>query len=190
VTVLATEEARRLSHSYLGTEHLLLGLIHEGEGVAAQVLAALNIELDAVRKEVERIIGFGQRAPSGHIPFTPRAKKVLELALREALQLGNNYIGTEHILLGIISEGEGVAAQVLVTLGADLETTRMKVVEVVGGDRREPGGNKPERNMQVWNILNRLAQRPDDHEVVDYQFMTTEKNGEITETLTIRWRPQ
>jgi ATP-dependent Clp protease ATP-binding subunit ClpC len=120
VVVLAQEEARMLSHNYIGTEHILLGLIHEGEGVAAKALESLGISLEAVRAQVEEIIGQGQQAPSGHIPFTPRAKKVLELSLREALQLGHNYIGTEHILLGLIREGEGVAAQVLVKLGADL----------------------------------------------------------------------
>ena len=118
VVVLAQEEARMLNHNYIGTEHILLGLIHEGEGVAAKALESLGISLEAVRQQVEEIIGQGQQAPSGHIPFTPRAKKVLELSLREALQLGHNYIGTEHILLGLIREGEGVAAQVLVKLGA------------------------------------------------------------------------
>ena len=120
VVVLAQEEARLLNHNYIGTEHILLGLIHEGEGVAAKALESLGISLEAVRAQVEEIIGHGGQAPSGHIPFTPRAKKVLELSLREALQLGHNYIGTEHILLGLIREGEGVAAQVLVKLGADL----------------------------------------------------------------------
>ena len=120
VVVLAQEEARLLNHSYIGTEHILLGLIHEGEGVAAKALESLSISLEAVRNQVEEIIGQGGSSPSGHIPFTPRAKKVLELSLREALQLGHNYIGTEHILLGLIREGEGVAAQVLVKLGADL----------------------------------------------------------------------
>ena len=120
VVVLAQEEAKMLNHNYIGTEHLLLGLIHEGEGVAAKSLESLDISLDAVREQVQEIIGQGQQQPTGHIPFTPRAKKVLELSLREALQLGHNYIGTEHILLGLIREGEGVAAQVLVKLGADL----------------------------------------------------------------------
>ena len=106
VVVLAQEEARMLNHNYIGTEHILLGLIHEGEGVAAKALESLGISLEAVREQVEEIIGQGQQAPSGHIPFTPRAKKVLELSLREALQLGHNYIGTEHILLGLIREGE------------------------------------------------------------------------------------
>ncbi len=131
--VLAQEEARLLQHNYIGTEHLLLGLIHEGEGVAAKALESLGIGLDAVRQQVEEIIGRGQHAQSGHIPFTPRAKKVLELALREAIQLGHNYIGTEHILLGLIREADGVAAQVLVRLGADLNRTRQRVIEVLHG---------------------------------------------------------
>jgi ATP-dependent Clp protease ATP-binding subunit ClpC len=133
VVVLAQEEARMLNHNYIGTEHILLGLIHEGEGVAAKALESLNISLEAVRSQVEEIIGQGQQAPSGHIPFTPRAKKVLELSLREALQLGHNYIGTEHILLGLIREGEGVAAQVLVKLGADLNRVRQQVIQLLSG---------------------------------------------------------
>jgi ATP-dependent Clp protease ATP-binding subunit ClpC len=133
VVVLAQEEARMLNHNYIGTEHILLGLIHEGEGVAAKALESLGISLDAVRNQVEEIIGQGQQAPSGHIPFTPRAKKVLELSLREALQLGHNYIGTEHILLGLIREGEGVAAQVLVKLGADLNKVRQQVIQLLSG---------------------------------------------------------
>ena len=133
VVVLAQEEARLLNHSYIGTEHILLGLIHEGEGVAAKALESLNISLEAVRAQVEEIIGQGGSSPSGHIPFTPRAKKVLELSLREALQLGHNYIGTEHILLGLIREGEGVAAQVLVKLGADLSRVRQQVIQLLSG---------------------------------------------------------
>jgi ATP-dependent Clp protease ATP-binding subunit ClpC len=133
VVVLAQEEARMLNHNYIGTEHILLGLIHEGEGVAAKALESLGISLDAVREQVQEIIGQGQQAPSGHIPFTPRAKKVLELSLREALQLGHNYIGTEHILLGLIREGEGVAAQVLVKLGADLNRVRQQVIQLLSG---------------------------------------------------------
>ncbi|OMH25447.1 NDP-hexose 4-ketoreductase [Tersicoccus phoenicis] len=133
VVVLAQEEARMLNHNYIGTEHILLGLIHEGEGVAAKALESLNISLGAVREQVQEIIGQGQQAPSGHIPFTPRAKKVLELSLREALQLGHSYIGTEHILLGLIREGEGVAAQVLVKLGADLSRVRNQVIQLLSG---------------------------------------------------------
>jgi ATP-dependent Clp protease ATP-binding subunit ClpC len=133
VVVLAQEEARLLNHNYIGTEHILLGLIHEGEGVAAKALESLGISLEAVRQQVEEIIGQGGASPSGHIPFTPRAKKVLELSLREALQLGHNYIGTEHILLGLIREGEGVAAQVLVKLGADLSRVRQQVIQLLSG---------------------------------------------------------
>src|SRR5450756_2115218 len=141
VVVLAQEEARMLNHNYIGTEHILLGLIHEGEGVAAKALESLGISLEGVRSQVEEIIGQGQSAPSGHIPFTPRAKKVLELSLREALQLGHNYIGTEHILLGLIREGEGVAAQVLVKLGADLNRVRQQVIQLLSGYQgKEPQG--------------------------------------------------
>ena len=140
VVVLAQEEARLLNHSYIGTEHILLGLIHEGEGVAAKALESLSISLEAVRNQVEEIIGQGGSSPSGHIPFTPRAKKVLELSLREALQLGHNYIGTEHILLGLIREGEGVAAQVLVKLGADLSRVRQQVIQLLSGYQGPTGG--------------------------------------------------
>jgi ATP-dependent Clp protease ATP-binding subunit ClpC len=144
VVVLAQEEARMLNHNYIGTEHILLGLIHEGEGVAAKALESLGISLEGVRQQVEEIIGQGQQAPSGHIPFTPRAKKVLELSLREALQLGHNYIGTEHILLGLIREGEGVAAQVLVKLGADLNRVRQQVIQLLSGYQgKEPAGSGP-----------------------------------------------
>jgi ATP-dependent Clp protease ATP-binding subunit ClpC len=137
VVVLAQEEARALDHGYIGTEHLLLGLIHEGEGVAAKVLTALGINLDAVRDGVKTVIGRGQHPPAGHIPFTPRAKKVLELSLRESTQLGHNYIGTEHILLGLVREGEGVAAQVLVNLGADLSRVRQQVIQLLHGGAGE-----------------------------------------------------
>ncbi|SDT25497.1 ATP-dependent Clp protease ATP-binding subunit ClpC [Actinoplanes derwentensis] len=133
VVVLAQEEARMLNHNYIGTEHILLGLIHEGEGVAAKALESLEISLEAVRRQVEEIIGQGQETPAGHIPFTPRAKRVLELALREALQLGHDYIGTEHILLGLIREGEGVAARVLVKLGADRDRVRQQVIQLISG---------------------------------------------------------
>jgi ATP-dependent Clp protease ATP-binding subunit ClpC len=133
VVVLAQEEARMLNHNYIGTEHILLGLIHEGEGLAAKALENLDISLAAVREQVQEIIGQGQQAPTGHIPFTPRAKKVLEYSLREGLQLGHTYIGTEHILLGLIREGEGVAAQVLVKLGADLNNVRKQVIQLLAG---------------------------------------------------------
>ena len=177
VVVLAQEEARMLNHNYIGTEHILLGLIHEGEGVAAKALESLGISLEAVRQQVEEIIGQGQQAPSGHIPFTPRAKKVLELSLREALQLGHNYIGTEHILLGLIREGEGVAAQVLVKLGAELNRVRSQVLLLLGGRvHEEVGGSEAggipvagaarqspparqaaETPLQLGGILSRLA---------------------------------
>ena len=137
--VLAQEEARLLNHNYIGTEHILLGLIHEGEGVAARGLESLGISLESVRSQVVEIIGQGSQAPSGHIPFTPRAKKVLELSLREALQLGHNYIGTEHILLGLIREGEGVAAQVLQKLGAELHKVRQTVIQLLSGVQGEEG---------------------------------------------------
>ncbi len=143
VVVLAQEEARMLNHNYIGTEHILLGLIHEGEGVAAKALESLSISLEAVREQVEQIIGQGQAAPTGHIPFTPRAKKVLELSLREALQLGHNYIGTEHILLGLIREGEGVAAQVLQKLGADLNRVRQTVIQLLSGYTGGKGEGQP-----------------------------------------------
>jgi hypothetical protein len=141
--VLAQEEAVRLDHNYIGTEHLLLGLVREESGVAAKALEALEISLEAVRARVEEIIGRGKGTPGGHIPFTPRAKKVLELALREALQLGHNYIGTEHVLLGLVREGEGVAAQVLVQLGADKPRVRQQVIQLLsghaGGKESQPG---------------------------------------------------
>jgi len=149
VVVLAQEEARMLNHNYIGTEHILLGLIREGGGVAARTLESLGISLDAVRQQVEEIIGRGQQAPSGHIPFTPRAKKVLELSLRESLQLGHGYIGTEHILFGLLREGDGVGAQVLVRLGADLNRVRLQVIELLhrhqGQDVRIAGSPLGER---------------------------------------------
>lgn len=139
VIVLAQEEARMLNHNYIGTEHILLGLIHEGEGVAAKALESMGISLDDVRNEVEEIIGQGSQPHSGHIPFTPRAKKVLELSLREGLQMGHKYIGTEFLLLGLIREGEGVAAQVLTKLGADLPRVRQQVIQLLSGYE---GGNQ------------------------------------------------
>ncbi|SDI95399.1 ATP-dependent Clp protease ATP-binding subunit ClpC [Frankineae bacterium MT45] len=158
VVVLAQEEARMLNHNYIGTEHILLGLIHEGEGVAAKALESLGISLEAVRQQVEEIIGQGQQAPSGHIPFTPRAKKVLELSLREALQLGHNYIGTEHILLGLIREGEGVAAQVLVKLGADLNRVRQQVIQLLNGyQSKEPAGTAAEATPSTSLVLDQFG---------------------------------
>jgi hypothetical protein len=145
VVVLAQEEARRLKHNYIGTEHLLLGLIKEEEGIAARALAAMGVDLEAVRGRVSEIIGEGggEAGPEGHIPFTPRAKRVLELSLREALQLDQEYIGTEHILLGLLREGEGVAAVVLVQIGADLNRVRQQVFGLLGvsGGRAERGGH-------------------------------------------------
>jgi len=137
VVVLAQEEARMLDHNYIGTEHILLGLIHEGDGIAAKALTSLGVRLDAMRQAVEDIIGRGAEAPSGHIPFTPRSKKVLELSLREALQLGSDYIGTEHILLALIREGDGVAAQVLVGSGVDLNRARQQVIGLLHGRAEE-----------------------------------------------------
>ena len=150
VVVLAQEEARMLNHNYIGTEHLLLGLIHEGEGVAARALESLGISLEAVRHQVEEVIGHGEELPSGHIPFTARAKKVLELSLREAMQLGHNYIGTEHILLGLLREGEGVAAQVLVKLGADRNRVRRQVIQLLHG-------HAPEAMTGLGSIESRLS---------------------------------
>jgi ATP-dependent Clp protease ATP-binding subunit ClpC len=141
VVVLAQEEARMLNHSFIGTEHILLALIHEGDGIGAKALESLGISLDAVRQQVEEIIGRGQHAPYAHIPFTPRAKKALEMSLRESLQLKHGYIGTEHILLGLIREGDGVAAQVLVKQGADLNRARQQVIQLLSS--QQPGQDKP-----------------------------------------------
>jgi hypothetical protein len=136
--VLAQEEARMLNHGYIGTEHILLGLVHEGEGIAAQSLRSLGLSMEAARGKVLEFVGRGEEAPSAHIPFTPRSKKVLELALREALQLGNNYIGTEHILLGLIREREGVAAQALSQLGLGLDEVRQRTLDLAESeDARE-----------------------------------------------------
>jgi ATP-dependent Clp protease ATP-binding subunit ClpC len=167
VIVLAQEEARMLDHGWIGTEHILLGLIREGDGHAAKALDSLGISLDAVRQQVEAFIGRGQQAPSGPVPFTPRAKKVLELSLRESLQLGHGYIGTEHILLGLIREVDGVAAQVLVVLGADLDRVRQQVIQLLrqypgqgvesaGSHRgeREPAG-LPDDALARFDALNR-----------------------------------
>jgi ATP-dependent Clp protease ATP-binding subunit ClpC len=133
VVVLSQEESRRLKHRFIGTEHILLGLLAEGEGVAAQALAEFDITSAAVRCEVLERDGWGDGSSSGHIPFTPQAKKVFELSLREALQLGHNYIGTEHVLLGLVREGEDVGAQILVTLGADLSLVRQQVIRILSG---------------------------------------------------------
>ncbi|GAC1526061.1 MAG: ATP-dependent Clp protease ATP-binding subunit [Marmoricola sp.] len=160
VVVLAQEEARLLSHNYIGTEHILLGLIHEGDGIAAKALDGLGISLEGVRAQVEEIIGQGQQAPTGHIPFTPRAKKVLELSLREALQLGHNYIGTEHILLGLIREGEGVAAQVLQKMGADLNRVRQQVIQLLSGyqgKETQTAGTAPETGPSTSSVLDQFG---------------------------------
>ena len=148
---LAQEETRRLGHTSVGTEHLLLGLLSEPEGLGARALVAVGVPLDGLRAEVERTIGRGEGAPAGHLPFQPRSKKVLELALREALQLGCNYIGTEHILLGLVREGEGVAAQVLVGRGVDLPTLRQEVMRLfaVGANDVTPG---PPRERLIADI--------------------------------------
>jgi ATP-dependent Clp protease ATP-binding subunit ClpC len=161
VVVLAQEEAKLLNHNYIGTEHILLGLIREGDGIAAKALESLDISLEGVREQVQEIIGQGQQQPTGHIPFTPRAKKVLELSLREALQLGHNYIGTEHILLGLIREGEGVAAQVLVKLGAELGKVRQAVIQMLSGYQGKEtvnvGGGEPsnDKGSQVLDQFGR-----------------------------------
>ena len=143
VVVLAQDEARHFNHNYIGTEHLLLGLLREDEGVAAQALYSLNVALDEVREQVESIVGYGEEGTGAQAPFTPRSKKVLELALREALQLGHNYIGTEHILLGLVRESEGVAARVLSNLDVDPDKVRREVVRRLGGGRsRSRGGGE------------------------------------------------
>jgi len=162
VVVLAQEEAKGLNHNYIGTEHILLGLIKEGDGIAAKALAELSISIDNVREQVQEIIGQGQQAPSGHIPFTPRAKKVLELSLREALQLGHNYIGTEHILLGLIREGEGVAATVLVKLGADLTRVRQTVIQLLSGyqggkESATVGGTEASNDVKGSQVLDQYG---------------------------------
>ncbi len=163
VLVLAQEEARLLNHSFIGTEHILLGLIHEGEGLAAKALESLGISLEAVREKVEETIGPAGSAPTGSPPFTPRAKKVLELSLREALQLGHNYIGTEHMLLGLVREGEGVAAQVLISLGADLSRVRQQVIQLLSGYQgREtsaaaPGGSTGEASSTGSPVLDQFG---------------------------------
>jgi ATP-dependent Clp protease ATP-binding subunit ClpC len=157
VVVLAQQEARDLDHNYIGTEHILLALLDEGQGVAAKALTAMGISQDAARQRVEEVIGRGQGASPGHIPFTPRAKKVLELSLRQALQLGHHYIGTEHILLGVIAEGDGVGAHVLVDLGADLDRTRQQVVQILTG--RMPEEEAPAAVASLRERLDSVAAR-------------------------------
>jgi len=157
VVVHAQEEARELNHNYIGTEHLLLGLMREPESIAARALRELEISQEAAREQVIQMIGRGKKEPSGHIPFTPRAKKVLELSLREALQLGHNYIGTEHILLGLIREGEGVAAQVLISLGGKLSRVRDKVLELAPPGTGEPSDVFIGENIELSAQLRRVA---------------------------------
>ena len=160
VVVLAQEEARMLNHDYIGTEHLLLGLIHEGEGVAVRALESLGISLQDLRRDVEEMIGRGQHELSGHIPFTPRTKRVLELSLRESQQLGHDYIGTEHILLGLIREGEGVAAQVLVKMGADLNRVRQQVLQLLGGRGHEELGESEAGGTRVAGAVRQSPAGP------------------------------
>jgi ATP-dependent Clp protease ATP-binding subunit ClpA len=176
--VLAEEEARALHHNYVGTEHILLGLIGEGEGVAAQALESLGISLDAVRQQVEQIIGRGQQEPQEQIPYTPRAKKVLELSLRESKQLRHNYIGTEHLLLGLVREGHGVAAQVLTALGADLNLVRQQVIQVL----HEHQGQQPTTlpagarfGQSRWKTRGRQAEIRDHVEAIGSQLAAIEQ---------------
>jgi ATP-dependent Clp protease ATP-binding subunit ClpC len=161
VVVQAQEESRELDHSYIGTEHLLLGILREDEGIAAEALASLEVGLDPAREQVAEIVGRGKQAPSGHIPFTPRAKKVLELSLREALRLGHPYIGPEHVLLGLITEGHGVAVEVLRILGAGPERVRARVIELIPEASDEPTEHvRPVRIVgtpaQLGEVLDRL----------------------------------
>jgi ATP-dependent Clp protease ATP-binding subunit ClpC len=187
VVVLAQEEARMLSHVYIGTEHILLGLIHEGEGVAAKALESLDISLEAVRRQVEEIMGQGKAAPTGHIPFTPRAKKVLELSFREAKQLGHNHIGTEHILLGLIREGEGVAAQILQKLGADLKRVRRTVITELSGSPAVRYGDMPspspfdEREKILLSLL--MHEGLTTSEIAKLLGVSEEKVGEIVQAV-------
>jgi ATP-dependent Clp protease ATP-binding subunit ClpC len=161
VIVLAQEEAGALDHNYIGTEHILLGLIREGDGVAAKALEALGVGLAAMRQQVEEIVGRGQGPRSGHIPFTPRAKKVLELSLREAVRLGHNYIGTEHILLGLIREGDGVAVRILTGCGVRLDQAREQVIQELAGRGGGPGGEEltPGRTGEIIDRLASIAAR-------------------------------
>jgi ATP-dependent Clp protease ATP-binding subunit ClpA len=172
---LAEEEARRLHHNYIGTEHILLGLIREGDGVAAKALESLGISLDAVRQQVVVIIGQGQQVPIEVIPFTPRSKKVLELSLLESMQLGHNYIGTEHILLGLIREGDGVAAQVLVKLGADLNRVRQQVIQLISGQQPQPGRLPHREDVPVTEARARLDAIEGRLDAIDGQLAAVEQ---------------
>jgi ATP-dependent Clp protease ATP-binding subunit ClpC len=172
VVVQAQEESRELNHSYIGTEHLLLGVLREDGGVAAEALASLEVGLDPAREQVAEITGRGQQAPSGHIPFTPRAKKVLELSLREALRLGHPYIGPEHILLGLISEGHGVAVEVLRVLGAPPEQVQARVLELVPPAGEGPSGaDRPVRVVRAPVRLDEALRRLD---AIEARLATTE----------------
>jgi ATP-dependent Clp protease ATP-binding subunit ClpA len=180
---LAQEEARRLDHNYIGTEHILLGLVREGEGVAAKALEALGISLDAVRQQVEEIIGQGQQAAFSQIPFTPRAKKVLELSLRESRMLGHEYIGTEHILLGLIREGDGVAAQVLVNLGAELNRVRQQVIQLVSGREPQPGRPAPREAVPRTDVHARLDAVEDRLATVEQRLGSGPDTGDLDEQI-------
>jgi ATP-dependent Clp protease ATP-binding subunit ClpC len=192
VVVLAQEEARMLDHIYIGTEHILLGLIHEGEGVAAKALESLDISLEEVRQQVEEIIGQGEAAPTGQIPFTPRAKKVLELSFREARQLGHDHIGTEHILLGLIREGDGVAAQILQKLGADLKRVRRTVIQELSGSPAVRYGEMPspspfdEREKILLSLL--IHEGRTTSEIAKLLGVSEEKVGEIVQALIAKLR--
>ncbi len=176
VVVQAQEESRRLNHSYIGTEHLLLGLLREDEGVAAEALASLEVGLDPAREQVAEIVGRGQQAPSGHIPFTPRAKTVLELSLRESVRLGHPYIGPEHILLGLIAEGHGVAVQVLRVLGAPPEQVRARVFELMPSAGQEPGDRPdPSRSVRLPVTAARFDELLDRLDAIDRHLAAIER---------------
>jgi ATP-dependent Clp protease ATP-binding subunit ClpC len=161
VVVLAQEESRLLSHNYIGTEHLLLGLLAERQGVAARALESLNVTLDAAREQVTEIIGPGQQKPHGHIPFTPRAKKILELSLREALNMGSEVIDTEHLLLGLVDEGDGVGAQILQRLGATAQTVREAVTRLAAAEPKAEATEAPESGTRAVASSRRVALRMD-----------------------------
>ena len=174
VIVLAQEEAGLLDHNYIGTEHLLLGLLAEGEGVGARALGALGIPLPSARSEVEVMVGRGKTMPAGQIPFTPRAKKVLELSLLEARELGDQHIGTEHLLLGLVREGEGVAVQVLRTLGVDADGVRRTVITILSGDPERPPGPLVLRPMLPDEFVTYLEW------AIDEYAAELERNGKAT----------
>lgn len=161
VVVLAQEESQRLSHNYIGSEHLLLGLLAEQEGVAARALESLNVTLTAAREQVEEIIGPGQQTPRGHIPFTPRAKKILELSLREALTMGSEVIDTEHLLLGLIDEGDGVGAQILQQRGATAQAVREAVARLISADPEAAEMTGPGSEPRAVSVTRRVAIRVD-----------------------------